>query len=160
MEEEDESTIVMRRAQEKTRGHLNMRNISKILSLQKRERTKAQLATLIKYFRNVKIFRDMILGRAGGDPAPAGGSGEGQDTQAITKEEEDASFEHLASTVRVEKIKKAGHVLMEEGQPGDLFYIILEGDCTVLKASPIVIHSMVHEEDIQDRALAYFRVIM
>lgn len=49
---------------------------------------------------------------------------------------------------------------MEEGTPGELFYIILEGECVVLKASPIVIHTMVHEEDIQDRALAYFRVIM
>ena len=30
----------------------------------------------------------------------------------------------------------------------------------MLKASPIVIHTMLNEEEIQDRALAYFRVIM
>ena len=37
---------------------------------------------------------------------------------------------------------------MEEGDYGDLFYIVLDGVCEVLKASPFVIHKMTHDEAI------------
>ena len=99
-----------------------------------------------------------MLKQGGNDPPNE--SNEAKDPKALSKAEEDQSFEHLASTVRVLKIRKEGHMIMEEGQPGDLFYIILEGECAVFKATPVVIHSMIHEEAIQDRALAYFRVFM
>ena len=39
-----------------------MQNITRLLELNKRDRTPAQLATLTKYFKNVKIFKDMLLG--------------------------------------------------------------------------------------------------
>jgi endonuclease III-like uncharacterized protein len=44
-----------------SQNQLNIKNIHKLLLLTKRERTKAQLATLVKYFKNIKIFKDMLL---------------------------------------------------------------------------------------------------
>ena len=37
---------------------------------------------------------------------------------------------------------------MEEGEEGDLYYIILSGECQVLKATSYVIHNMTHNEAI------------
>ena len=49
---------------------------------------------------------------------------------------------------------------MEEGQDGELFYIILEGECQVQKATPYVIHKMTHNEAIQDKLIHYFKAFM
>lgn len=51
-------------------------------------------------------------------------------------------------------------MLFEEGSDGELFYIIMQGKCELLKASPVTIHSMTHSEAIEDRTPPYFHVFM
>ena len=48
---------------------------------------------------------------------------------------------------------------MEEGGMGDLFYIILEGECQVLKATPIVIHTLLASEAMYERTQLHFKAI-
>ena len=40
---------------------MNLNYIHKLLTLTRRERTKDQVATLIKYLRNVKVLKDLLL---------------------------------------------------------------------------------------------------
>ena len=104
----------------------------------------------VKYLKRVKVFRDLLL---------RGAKHNKIESQAESKEE-DQSFEHLASNIRILTVAKKGTVLMEEGQFGDLFYIILDGKCEVLKASPCIIHSLTHDEDFEDKIPFYFRAFM
>ena len=48
--------------------------------------------------------------------------------------EQDASFVNLATNIRVKTIPVADTMLMEEGEDGDQFYIILKGLCEVIKS--------------------------
>lgn len=95
----------------------------------------------------MKVFQDLLL--TPGDAA-----------QKATVEEEDHSFASLASNIRVYTIDESNKMLMEEGEIGDLFYIILDGTCQVLKSHPIVIESIIEEESVYDRVPLYFRAFM
>ena len=83
-EQEDASQRLFKLSQ----SQLNIKNIHKLLLLTKRERTKAQLATLVKYFKSIKIFKDLL-------------QREGLNVIKGVQEEEDLSFEQLASSVKV-----------------------------------------------------------
>ena len=50
------------------------------------ERTKAQIETLVKYLKTVKVFKDLLLDGKSGS----------------SEEDDQASFEHLASCMKVE----------------------------------------------------------
>ena len=141
-EQEDASQRLFKLSQ----SQLNIKNIHKLLLLTKRERTKAQLATLVKYFKSIKIFKDLL-------------QREGLNVIKGVQEEEDLSFEQLASSVKV-RHAEPDTMLMQEGEVGDLYYIILQGECQVLKATPIVIHTLTQNQDIEDRTPFYFKTIM
>lgn len=55
---------------------------------------------------------------------------------------------------------ESGTLLMEEGEVGDLYYIILQGECQVLKATSVVIPTLTHNEAIEDQTAFYFKTIM
>ena len=59
--EGDESTSVIERVQAGKNRHLNMSYILSLLKLAKRERTKAQIKTLVRYLKTMKVFRDLLL---------------------------------------------------------------------------------------------------
>ena len=100
------------------RNYLKMQQIQRIMKTPRHERTQAQIQTLVKYLKTVKVFKDLLLDGKGSDKSSSRAAGDDQ-----------ASFEHLASCMKVEQINESGHILMEEGGTGDLFYIILEGEC-------------------------------
>lgn len=102
---------------------------------------------LIKYLKSIKVFIDIVL------------RGAREKGTLAAMEEADITFEHLAASIRVQKLE-AGNVLFEEGTDGELFYIIMQGRCECLKASPITIHSMTHSEAIEDRTPHYFHAFM
>ena len=59
---EAQNAIVMSRVKEQTSSkHKNLKYIQKLFQMPRRERTKNQVATLIKYLRNVKVFKDLLL---------------------------------------------------------------------------------------------------
>lgn len=143
---------MLRRIEEQKSNHLNINYIYKLLLVPKRERTKNQLATLVKYFKNLKVFKDLLIRKSDSNVT--------KEMQHAATNEENLSFEHLVGSVRVLEVKQSEQVLMEEGEEGDLFYIILSGECQVLKATPYVIHTMTHNEAIQDKLPFYFRAFM
>ena len=73
--------------------------------------------------------------------------------------ESDATFEFLTNYVRTKAVAQ-GTLLMEEGEDGDLFYIILDGTCTVLKAASHVIHYLEPGTDRTEVAEHYFQAFL
>jgi len=100
----------MRRVHANQTKHLNLKYIHKLLCLPKRDRTKDQIATLVKYLKTMKIFKDMLVRE---------GDKKEQAQQIVDAKDDDACFEHLATAIRVLTIESAGELLMEEGSTGD-----------------------------------------
>ena len=60
-DDEDASTKMLRRAREQEQGRANLATVCRYLTIPKRDRTKAQTATLVKYLKQVKVFKDILL---------------------------------------------------------------------------------------------------
>ena len=99
--------------------------IKKILRLERKYRTHEQRNVLIRYFKKLEVFKNL-------------------DAEA---------FQHLTGAVESEDVNM-GHDIIVEGDKGDTFYIILDGQVEVLKAQMVPIKGNPkqsgHESDLDD----------
>ena len=99
-------------ARKKSEQADEVERIKILLQINKKDRTQHQTKILINYFKCVKIFAEQI--------------------------EDDETFEYLISSIRLKKFK-ANTTLFQEGDVGDLFYIIMNGNVDILKSSLVPI---------------------
>ena len=75
--------------------------------------------------------------------------------------EETETFDHIQSTISLLNLQ-GGEIIFEEGDQGEYFYIILEGEVEILKSSKLSIKSARIRDDVvamrKDKRLAYFNV--
>ena len=88
--------------------------MKRLLAIPHHDRLKSQKSLLINYFKNVKFFSEMI---------PAS---------------ELDTYEQLSEVVGLKNIE-IGTTLFNEGEAGDLFYIVLQGEVEILKACKVYI---------------------
>ena len=91
----------------------NLQSIKYILKLDKQDRSKDQTNLLIRYFKKLQVFKELLP----------------NDSDA---------YEQLTAAIEVEEYEN-GQDIIVEGDAGDTFYIILQGTVEVIKSQLIPI---------------------
>lgn len=107
-----------------TSDNSSLQLILDILRLDKKLRTNTHIQILIQYFKKLQVFRDLL-------------------------ENDMDAYKHLTVSVDVKEYA-SGQDIIIEGDSGDTFFIILEGQIDVLKAQMIPVGTNLPKVDEKD----------
>ena len=82
--------------------------VKEILRIDKRDRKQSQKNLLIRYFKKLQVFKELLSN-------------------------DSDSYEQLTGAIEVAEYE-CGQDIIVEGEPGDTFYIILQGSVEVIKS--------------------------
>ena len=82
--------------------------VKEILRIDKRDRKQSQKNLLIRYFKKLQVFKELLSN-------------------------DSDSYEQLTGAIEVAEYE-SGQDIIVEGEPGDTFYIILQGSIEVIKS--------------------------